>query len=166
MRRRTFLTAGAAMAAISLNGPAESMTTGQLARKSMLRLNNRAGGGERVLSMDDMQALPATEIVTETPWTDGEIRFSGVSLKDLVAAHGGQATKARATAFNDYSIEVDLADAIRHGAVVAYLRDSEPMSRRDKGPFWIVFPWSERPELSTNAVESLSIWQLVEIEFY
>jgi hypothetical protein len=35
---------------------------------------------------------------------------------------------------------------------------------RNRGPVWIVFPWSARPALETALVRQRAIWQLARIE--
>jgi len=42
--------------------------------------------------------------------------------------------------------------------------DGEPLSVRDKGPIWIVYPRDEFPELATPEVNSRWIWQLVTLD--
>ena len=38
------------------------------------------------------------------------------------------------------------------------------MRVRDKGPLWIVFPWSEHPELVTERIRTWAVWQLTRLE--
>ena len=165
MLRRHFCAAFMAMGLMTIAGTADAMTNSQLARKSMLKISNAMAGSETLLTTADFSNLPVVKLNTSTPWTDGNIEFEGVYIKDLVHQFGSNTKQAQATAFNDYQIQFDLADAIAKDAFVAYKRDGEFMSRRDKGPFWIIFPWTDRPELDTRAVHGLSIWQLVNISF-
>jgi hypothetical protein len=41
--------------------------------------------------------------------------------------------------------------------------NGEILTPRDKGPIWVVFPWSDHPELDTRQARQRSIWQLVEM---
>ena len=34
------------------------------------------------------------------------------------------------------------------------------MGVRDRGPMWIIYPWSEHPEISDEIHHGRSIWQL------
>ncbi|MCH8808257.1 MAG: hypothetical protein IH993_00260, partial [Proteobacteria bacterium] len=39
----------------------------------------------------------------------------------------------------------------------------EILRTRSKGPLWVIYPWSERPELRTQVVYGRSIWQIKEL---
>jgi hypothetical protein len=38
------------------------------------------------------------------------------------------------------------------------------MRIRDRGPVWLLYPWTERPELDTPEFRERAIWQLAQIE--
>jgi len=42
--------------------------------------------------------------------------------------------------------------------------DGEPIGRREKGPYWLVFPYDSEAKYQSEDVYSQSIWQLVSIE--
>ena len=46
------------------------------------------------------------------------------------------------------------------GAFLATRIDGQPMRVKDKGPIWIVYPWSGNPALDTPPFHARSIWQL------
>ena len=101
---------------------------------------------------------------TGTPFTDGESEFVGVPFARFWENIHPAGQTLRAVAANDYSIEVTARELIEKEAFVAFERDGQRLRLRDKGPYWIVFPWSRRPELKEAEVYSLSIWQLIEVE--
>lgn len=65
-----------------------------------------------------------------------------------------------ASAVNDYTIEFPVEDALKDGPIIAFLRNGEEMSVRDKGPLWIIYPYDQDPAYRTEVVYSRSIWQL------
>lgn len=85
-------------------------------------------------------------------------------LATLLKAVGADGAMLRASAINDYAVEIPVEDAVEGGPIVAYLLNGEPMSVRDKGPLWIVYPFDSAPEYQTEQVYSRSIWQLDRIE--
>lgn len=111
-----------------------------------------------------LQDLEALEFTTTTIWTDGPQTFTGVELETLVEELHIDAGAIRATAVNDYSVEIPLTDAVDGGAMIAYLRNGEPMSLREKGPLWIVYPYDSAPEFQSEVIHSRSIWQLDRID--
>ena len=81
------------------------------------------------------------------------------------AAGGGRHRRpVRAIALNEYAVEFSAGDATAKGAFLARTMDGRELTVRDKGPFWMIFPWSQRPELGTASVQALSVWQLRELE--
>lgn len=121
---------------------------------------------EEVIEYDlaALEALGAVTIETETIWTDGSQTFTGVPLANLVEQLGLEDGVILASAINDYTVEIPVTDAVEDGPIIAYLNNSEPMSVRDKGPLWIVYPYDSNPEYQAELIYSRSIWQLDRIE--
>jgi hypothetical protein len=107
-----------------------------------------------------LEGLGLTEMVTRTPWTEGEVHFSGISPKALLAALGARGTSLDAIALNDYRVEIPIRDVEQLGPLLAMRVDGRPLRIRDKGPLWLVYPWSDRPDLDTIEYHSRSIWQI------
>lgn len=111
-----------------------------------------------------LEAMPATRFATTTIWTDGEHEFTGVALSDFLAAVGVTSGSLKAYAVNDYAVEIPVSDAVKNGPIIAYAQDGAPMSMRNKGPLWIVYPFSSNPAYQTEVIYARSIWQLDRIE--
>ena len=123
--------------------------------------------GMDVLSLDrsDLSKLTVTSFDTSTIWTDGIHTFTGLSVKTLIDLIGVTNGMLRATAINNYAIEIPVSDAVTEGPIIAYLMDGKEMSVRDKGPLWVVYPYDSNPDYRSEVVYSRSIWQLDRIEF-
>lgn len=117
------------------------------------------------LDYDQLAALPQTTFTTSTTWTPGTPTFTGVLMKDLIAAAGATGTTITLTAANDYAITLPLADVQADAPLLAYLMDGEAMSLRDKGPVWMVYPYDADEKYRTEETYSRSIWQLTSIAF-
>ena len=107
-----------------------------------------------------LEKLPRQTFSTKTPWFAQPRRFTGVLLRDLLAAVGSGPAKLGAVALNDYRVEIPEEDVARGGAMLAYLIDDKPMSVREKGPLVIIYPFDDRPELRSAVHYSRAIWQL------
>ena len=114
--------------------------------------------------LDMLRALGSTIVETKTIWTEGTHVFQGVSLTDLIEELDLSGSALRATAINDYAIEIPMSDAVENGPILAYLMDGKPMSVRDKGPLWIIYPYDSNANYRSEVVYSRSIWQLDRIE--
>lgn len=113
-----------------------------------------------VFDLEMLQSLGVSAVSTTTIWTDGVQTFEGVLLADLLARLGVTEGTLLATAINDYTVEIPVSDAIEGGPIVAYTRNGAPMSVRDKGPLWIIYPYDSKANYRSEVVYSRSIWQL------
>lgn len=107
-----------------------------------------------------LEALPARQIATSTPWTDGVRRFDGVPLKEVLEATGANGEKLTATSINGYTVTMPVDEAVKNNAVLAYRIDGAAIPVDDKGPLWILFPFDEKPGLANPDTFALSAWQL------
>lgn len=121
-------------------------------------------GDSAVFDQEMLSGLGEVSFATTTPWTEGPQEFTGVPLQALVEALGVTSGTIRATAINDYAIEVPVTDAVQGGPILAYLQNGTPMSVRDKGPLWLVYPYDLNQDYQTEVIFSRSIWQLVRLD--
>jgi hypothetical protein len=153
--RRRFLIAAAALVAAA---PA----TVDTAADAVLSID--ANGDVRGLTMEDLRALPRTMITTTTEFTDGPTQFAGPLARDVLTPPDG-ATVAVMRAINDYSVEIPLDDFRRFDVVLAIEVNGKTMSRRDKGPIWVMYPLDDHPELQSPIYINRLIWQLSSVAF-
>ncbi len=111
-----------------------------------------------------LRQLPQKEIKTETPWTEGVHVFRGVLLRDVLQLAGIQTKTLTAKALNDYSAPIDTEDAYSYDVLLATLQDGKPMSRRNKGPIWVIYPLSQHAELNQTVYHRKMVWQVKELE--
>lgn len=111
-------------------------------------------------SLADLDAMPQAAFTTHTIWTEGEKRFSGVKLADLLAVVQPQAGSLRLIALNDYQVEVALNDPLMRHALLATRINDKTMSVREQGPVWVIFPFDSSADLRTEVAYARSIWQL------
>lgn len=131
----------------------------------ILTITSGSGASDAiVLTREQIQGMPVTTFQTSTTWTEGTQQFTGVALVDLLRELSTSGSTIRATALNDYTVEIPRSDAVEGGPIVAYFINDKPLSVRDKGPLWIVYPYDSNPNYQTEIVYSRSIWQLDRIE--
>ncbi len=111
-----------------------------------------------------LENFPKTTIKTETPWIDGVTTFEGVLLRDIIAEVRGSGTVLKAIALNDYAVDIPFEDFQKYDVIIAYKNNGKYMNLRNKGPLWIIYPWSQNEELKVETYHSRSIWQLSELE--
>ncbi|PKO68624.1 MAG: hypothetical protein CVU22_08080 [Betaproteobacteria bacterium HGW-Betaproteobacteria-16] len=114
--------------------------------------------------MNMLEALPQHSFTTRTPWFDRPVQFTGPLLADVLAAVKAQGGSIRASAINDYTITIPMADASAHQVIVARLLDGKPMAVRDKGPLFVIYPFDSDAALRTSVYYERSIWQLKSLD--
>lgn len=120
-------------------------------------------GTKTVFSYDELVKMPATTVTTSTPWTEGKHDFTGVSFAELLKNNGIEGGNIRVFALNDYSVTVPAERLTATGAILAYQMDGKAMSVRDKGPYWVIFPFDSDPDLQTDQYWSYAVWQVKSI---
>ena len=120
--------------------------------------------GTAVFDMPMLERLPQVSYVTRTPWFAQARKFTGPLLRDVLATAGAQGSALRAVALNDYRVDIPFDDALRIDVVLARLLDDKPMSVRDKGPLFIIYPFDQQSQLRNAVYYTRCAWQLKGIE--
>jgi hypothetical protein len=138
--------------------------TAPAAGRPVLRVGrpSATGGAPELTLFTDAQlsAMPQTTITTRTPWYERARRFTGPLMSQVLQAAGAQGRVVKATALNDYSVEIPMADITDHGVVLARLLDDQPMPVRDRGPLFVIYPFDDKPAVRTPVHFARCIWQL------
>lgn len=116
--------------------------------------------GQALFDLAMLEALGMRELVTTTPWTEGEQRFSGVDPRSLLRAVEARGTELEIAALDGYRAVVPVADLERFPMLLATRRDGRPMPVRERGPLWLVYPWSTHPETTGQPYRGRAVWQL------
>lgn len=111
-----------------------------------------------------LEALSGRSARMETPWTAGEVVFSGPLLRAVLDAAGAKGQTMRVRALNDYFAEIPLSDATDMETILATRLNGEPMSVRQKGPLFLIYPFDLDPTLYNEKYFSRSVWQIKDIE--
>jgi len=126
-------------------------------------INQCNDGLEVHLDKAMIEALPKKDIRTENPWDHGPSTYQGVLLRDLLKYVGADGKVLSISALNDFRAELSVADVEKYDVILAYKRDGADLPVRDKGPLFVVFPFSDVPELATEARYAQSVWQVNQI---
>lgn len=136
-----------------------------LLAQEVLDLHDRSGAVAGAYSLEDLQAFEQTSILTANDFVDGRVTFTGPLLQDVMADAGLDPDgMVLLTAADDYQVEVDAQEFTRYGAILALTQDGQMLSRRDKGPIWVIYPMSDFKELQDPVYNGRLIWQLVRID--
>ena len=107
-----------------------------------------------------LEALGTQGFVTSTPWYNGVTRFDGVPMRTLLRFVEASGERVIATALNDYTTEIPIADFEQYDVLLALKRDGAYMPVRDKGPLFIVYPFDSDKRLQRQTYYGRSAWQV------
>lgn len=162
-RRRICLSV---LLAFMLPGPAHALQAPQgkvlLTISGLITQKNAAGRADFDMAM--LAALPQHSFTTSTPWFAEPKKFTGPLLRDVLAAVGAQGKTLKAAALNNFKIDMPADDAVQFPVIVARLMDGKPMTVREKGPLFIVYPYDTDIKLQSTRYYNRSPWQLRAIE--
>ncbi len=139
--------------------------SGALAASSTALTLVGVDGAASDLTLEQLSALPQVDVITENEFTDGKVDYRGPLMRDVLEAAGLQAAETvRVTAANDYFVDIPTQDFKDYDVILAMEADGERLSRREKGPLWLMYPISDHTELRDPIYLRRLIWQVVRIE--
>jgi hypothetical protein len=104
-------------------------------------------------------------VETENEFTDGIVAYRGPLVRDVLAKLGlDRLEQVRFVAANDYYVDIPTEDFRTYDVILAMEADGKPLSRREKGPLWLMYPISDYSELNDPIYLRRLIWQVVRIE--
>lgn len=167
MRLSLLLPFAAALLSVSPVAAAElAKPTGKVILEVTGKIANTNDGTAADFDMQMLDALASRTTVTATPWYDSAKSFAGPTGKALLDAVGASGETLRVTALNDYVTEIPLSDFKDYPVILATTLDGEPMSVRDKGPIFVIYPFDEQPDLNNETYYGRSAWQVKSIEVF
>lgn len=125
---------------------------------------NKNTESSAAFDMPMLMELPVAELTTSTVVTDGIHYFRGFLMRDLLSFIDANGTIITATALNDYVIEFPANEFDKFDIIVAYAMNNQPLSPRDKGPLWIIYPRDQHPELQDIRYDYRWVWQLKRLD--
>lgn len=102
-------------------------------------------------------------LATHSEWTDGVQTFSGPMARAILDTAGATGTNLVAVALNDYQVNIPFSDVYDYPVILATTVEGKLLTRRDKGPIWIVYPRDDYPELANPETNTKWVWQLKEL---
>jgi hypothetical protein len=121
-------------------------------------------GGTAEFDEGRLLALGQSSITTSTIWTEGVHVYDGVMMMTLLRYLKIEDRQLTLTALNDYSIDLPADEITTAAPILALHMDGKPMSVRDKGPLWVLFPFDRDAQYRTDINYARSIWQLNRID--
>ena len=119
-------------------------------------------------TLSELQALTQTELTTAHPWTTQAQHYRGIDLTALLTfLFAEQQIKSLTLeGLNGFSMALEWAKIREYSPMLAWQENGQLMSRRNKGPLWLMLPFDQVPELKKMDFLHYMVWQLRTIRVY
>lgn len=121
-------------------------------------------GDTVIIRRGAVEKLPQKSITTTSHITDDPITYSGPLFTDLLNLAGAQGDLVTVVAWDDYLAEIKVEDLNKYGVILATHENGKQLSMEDRGPMYVVFPFSDYPEIRNDLYYNKSVWQIKTIE--
>ncbi len=123
-----------------------------------------SGSSSVTFGREDLERMRQVTYRTTTIWTDGVQEFRGVPLDQVLKQAGATGTRIILGATNDYAAELPVDTISADVPIIALTVNGVPMTLRDKGPLWVVYPYDDSRTYQSEVIYTRSVWQLDRIE--
>jgi len=155
MNRGTSAIVSAITMFLALAGPVSAQS---------LKITSEDGNVLASFDQSSIEALGLEKLETATPWTDGIVRFEGVSIKKVLTKAGVSGESVTGFAADDYAMRLPAEIIENFDPIIATRMNGVSMSLENKGPFWIMFDFDDISPETSEEIRSLAIWHLSELE--
>ncbi|MBM7456876.1 hypothetical protein HNR62_002778 [Oceanisphaera litoralis] len=113
-------------------------------------------------TLSELQAMPQSDITTVHPWVNRPHHYRGVDLNRLMARLFGHRRVATLylESLNGFSVAVDWPQVSPFAPILAWQDDGKVISRRNKGPLWLMLPYDAVPRVRQADFLHFMAWQL------
>lgn len=121
------------------------------------------GGSEVTITTQDLLQMPLTSISTATNFTP-KSSFEGVAFTELLSKYDVHASSLRVYALDDYSYTLPVSELMKYHVILAFRKNGHFIPVSDLGPFAVIYPRDQNPELNKLEVNAKTVWQINRIE--
>ena len=131
---------------------------------AVLTLIGKVPNGQVMLTRDDIAKLPQRELSEQPTSFPAAMVFKGPSLSDVLKHAGATGGDITLTAADDYKVDIRADEIAKYSPILAIEKDGVRMAADDFGPFFVMWPFKEKPEIDNEAFQAKAIWSVVKIE--
>lgn len=120
-------------------------------------------GKKITITTQNLESMPVYKISTSTNFTN-KSEYSGVKFSTLLEKYGISGTEIRVFAWDDYSYTIPVKELLKYNVIVAYKKNGQYIPISDLGPYAVIYPRDENPELKNLDVNARTVWQMKGME--
>jgi len=137
---------------------------GVRADDAVLTLTGKVPGGEVTLTRDAIAKLPQRQLSEQPTSFPAALNFKGPSLTDVLKLAGATGGDLTLSAADDYKVDITADEMKKYDPILAIEKDGVRMAPDDFGPFFVMWPFKEKPEIDNEVYQGKAIWTVVKIE--
>lgn len=137
---------------------------GAAADDAVLTLSGKVPGGNVTLTRDAIAKLPQHELTEQPTSFPGPVAFKGPLLADVLKLAGATGGDMTLSAADDYKVDILADEMTKYQPILAIDKDGARMAPDDFGPFFVMWPFKEKPEIDSELFQAKAIWSVVKIE--
>lgn len=111
-----------------------------------------------------VEALPQHTIKTSNHVVSEIATYKGPRLYDLLESLGAKGKTINVMAWDEYVAQLSISDLKKYKVLLATHENGKQMTLDDRGPFFVVFPFTDHKELRKDLFYNMSVWQVKAIE--
>ena len=137
---------------------------GARADDAALTFTGKVPNGQVTLTRDEIAKLPQRELSEQPTSFPAAINFKGPLLSDVLKLAGATGGDISLTAADDYKVDIRADEMAKYNPILAIEKDGVRMAPDDFGPFFVMWPFKEKPEIDNEAFQAKAIWSVLKIE--
>ncbi len=115
---------------------------------------------EYIFSIKDLEEFPLVSVSTETQWTNGVLHFRGPLMRDILDDIGAVGDTIQVNGLDGRSATIPREDIYKFDVIIACQVEGAYFGLRDRGPLWIIYPWTDNPEIQSAIYYDRGIYHL------
>lgn len=123
-----------------------------------------ASGTTVAVTDTELTEIGSTEIKTRLVGESEDVAtVRGVLFSKLLEHYDVDAERLLVTGLDGYSAEIPVEELQDYPVLIAIEVNGERLSVRSKGPSWVIYPFTDHPEIHDQLREARSVWQIADI---
>ena len=119
-------------------------------------------------TLSELQALAQAEVITAHPWSAEVHHYQGIDLAALLKLlfADKEIKNLNLEGLNGFSMALEWSKISDFSPILAFQEDGNLMSRRNKGPLWLMLAYDQAPKVQQADFLHYMVWQLRTIRVY
>ncbi|MEA5512801.1 molybdopterin-dependent oxidoreductase [Nodularia sp. UHCC 0506] len=115
------------------------------------------------LATENIKTIDGNNIIDPTEVFD----FTGIPAKSLIKKFANQReiTEITFVCYDAYRVTINVEDLLKYPIILAIAKDGQPIPRQQGGPIYLIFPYSQYPDLRTKYDDEMWAFYVTHVIF-